>query len=128
MAGICGWLDSRQNATHTRLDSMAARLDSHTAQRLHAQVDHAALAASSPFGDISVRQADGVLVALRGRIHSEDTEIAAIIARHGSAAGVLAAWQRAGRAGLTLIHGSFALAVCDTLHDTMLLAVDRAGA
>ena len=128
MAGICGWLDSRQNATHTRLDSMAARLDSHTAQRLHAQVDHAALAASSPFGDISVHQADGVLVALRGRIHSDDAEIDRAIAQYGAAAAVLVAWQRGGRAGLPLIHGSFALAVCDTLHDTMLLAVDRAGA
>ena len=128
MAGICGWLDSRQDATHTRLDSMAARLDQHPAQRLHAHTERAALAASSPFGDISVHQADAVLVALRGRIHSADPEIARTIAQHGAAAGVLVAWQRAGRSGLALLHGSFALAVCDTLHHTVLLAVDRAGA
>jgi asparagine synthase (glutamine-hydrolysing) len=128
MAGICGWLDSRQDATHTRLDSMAARLDQHPAQRLQTHTERAALAASSPFGDISVHQADGVLVALRGRIHSDDAEIDRAIAQYGAAAGVLVAWQRGGRAGLALIHGSFALAVCDTLHDTMLLAVDRAGA
>ncbi|MDP2025303.1 asparagine synthetase B [Sulfuriferula sp.] len=130
MAGICGWLDSRLDHTraHSVLGAMTTRLDQHTAQRQQIHRGNAALAASSPFGDISVYQADGVVVTLRGRIHSENPAIAAAIAQYNPAAGVLAAWQRDGRAGLTQIHGSFALALCDPDNHTALLAVDRAGA
>ncbi len=129
MAGICGWLDHSLDHTRTQtlLDSMSAQLDPHPAQREHTQTPGAALAASSPFGDISVYQSNGVIVALRGRIHSDDPAVAAAIAQHGAAAGVLVAWQRLGRAGLALIHGSFALALCDPDNHTALLAVDRSG-
>jgi asparagine synthase (glutamine-hydrolysing) len=130
MAGICGWLDNKLDRVRGQgiLDTMCAALDNPSARLESTLRNGAALAASSPFNDISLFEADGVLAVLRGRIHSDDPEIAHAIARHNPAAGVLAAWRRAGRDGLAQIHGSFALAICEPASSTLLLAVDRAGA
>lgn len=130
MAGICGWLDNRLDRVRGQrvLDTMCAALGNPSARLESTLRDGAALAASSPFGDISLYEASGVIAVLRGRIHSDDPTIASAIARHNPAAGVLAAWRQAGRDGLAHIHGSFALAVCEPASNTLLLAVDRAGA
>lgn len=130
MAGICGWLDNKLDRVRGQdiLDTMRTKLENPSAQIMSAVRDGAALAASSPFSDISLHEADGAIAVLRGRIYSDDPAIAKAIASHNPAAGVLAAWRQAGRGGLAQIHGSFALAVCEPASNTLLLAVDRAGA
>lgn len=130
MAGICGWLDNRLDRVHGQgiLDTMCTALHLPSARRVSTLHNGTALAASSPFGDISLYETDGVIAVLRGRIHSADPAISDAIERANPAAGVLAAWRRDGRDGLAQIHGSFALAVCEPASNTLLLAVDRAGA
>ncbi len=130
MAGICGWLDNKLDRVRGQgiLDTMCAALSTPSARLESTLRDGVALAASSPFADISLYEADGAIAVLRGRIHSDDPTVASAIARHNPAAGVLAAWRQAGRDGLAQIHGSFALAVCEPASNTLLLAVDRAGA
>ncbi|MHB1247077.1 MAG: asparagine synthetase B family protein, partial [Sulfuriferula sp.] len=130
MAGICGWLDNKLDRVRGQrvLDTMCAALGTPSARLESTLRDGAALAASSPFNDVSLYDAGGAIAVLRGRIHSDDPAIASAIARHNPAAGVLAAWRQAGRDGLAQIHGSFALAVCEPASNTLLLAVDRAGA
>ena len=130
MAGICGWLDSRLDLIegHGVQDAMT-RILCDGANGLESTLrDGTALAACSPFGDVSLYEAGGVIAVLRGRIHSDDPEISRAIAQHNPAAGVLAAWRRDGHTGLAQIQGSFALAISDPAAKTLLLAVDRVGA
>mgnify|MGYP000580747886 CR=1 FL=1 len=130
MAGICGWLDSKLDLIegHGVQDAMT-RILCDGANGLESTLrDGTALAACSPFGDVSLYEAGGVIAVLRGRIHSGDPEISRAIAQHNPAAGVLAAWRRDGHTGLAQIQGSFALAVSDPAAKTLLLAVDRVGA
>ncbi|WP_413438363.1 asparagine synthetase B family protein [Sulfuriferula sp. GW1] len=130
MAGICGWLDNKLDRVRGQgiLDTMCAALAPPSARLESTLRDGAALAASSPFNDISLYEAGGVIAVLRGRIRCDDAAIASAITRHNPAAGVLTAWRQGGRDGLAQIHGSFALAVCEPASNTLLLAVDRAGA
>jgi len=130
MAGICGWLDDKLDLSRGQgvQDAMTRTLCNAAAGQQSRLLDHASLAACSPFGDVSLHEAGGAIAVLRGRIYSADPEISRAITQHNSAAGVLAAWRRDGHAGLAQIHGSFALAVCDPAASTLLLAVDRAGA
>ncbi|MES2366236.1 MAG: asparagine synthase-related protein [Pseudomonadota bacterium] len=130
MAGICGWLDNKLDRVRGQsvLETMCAALGKPAERQESTLLDGAALAVSSPFGDISLFEADGVIAVLRGRIHSDVAAIAGAITRHNPAAGVLTAWRQAGREGLAQIHGSFALAICEPASNTLLLAVDRAGA
>lgn len=130
MAGICGWLDSRLDLIEGQgVQDAMTRILCNGANGLESTLrDGTALAACSPFGDVSLYEAGGVIAVLRGRIHSDDPEISRAIAQHNPAAGVLAAWRRDGHTGLAQIQGSFALAVSDPAAKTLLLAVDRVGA
>lgn len=130
MAGICGWLDHKLDRGRAQgiLDAMTHGLCGASPGLESTLRDGAAVAACSPFGDVSLFEVGGAMAVLRGRIHSDDAEITRAIGQHNPAAGVLAAWRRDGHAGLAHIHGSFALALCDPASKTLLLAVDRAGA
>ncbi len=127
MDGIFGWLgDNSAPQDLIRRMGRAAGLSPETALQQHSS-PMLGIAGCSRFGKAAIHVEDGLAVALYGRPHFLDDELASIAADRGPAVAVAHGWARHGETLPTLIHGNFAFAVLEPLRKQACLVLDRAG-
>ncbi|MEW6590389.1 MAG: asparagine synthase-related protein [Pseudomonadota bacterium] len=128
MDGIFGWLGDhgahqdliRHMGEAARL-APASPLDAHSSPVL-------GVAGASRFGKTSLHVEDGLAVALHGRPHFTDTDLAATARARTPAAAIAQGWQRFGKHLPARIQGNFAFAVLLPGSGQAFLALDRVGA
>ena len=128
MTGLCGWLGPLgQNSNPTALLSkMLAPLGLAEPTQNLVLADYA-LGAFSPFHLASKHEADGLLVAIDGRVTWDMADLTQLAQQHSPAAALHAAYRRWGKGCLTHLHGSFSLAILEPASGMALLAIDRLG-
>ena len=130
MSGICGWIngggDDRDSAA--LLNAMRSKLRDGEAEGPQGSVgDGSALAAQQGIRPASIHHADGFLAAVEGHVRWQVPHLAAIAAKQGAAAALVAAYRDNGAACLRELHGPFAVAVIDTRAARGMVAIDRMG-
>ncbi|MHA1113156.1 MAG: asparagine synthetase B family protein [Alphaproteobacteria bacterium] len=130
MDGVCGWIGTASAASSPdeTLAAMAAGLTAPpTAVRGASAEPGAGLAAVGAAGHTDFRCAAGIRAAVVGDAEWRDTELAAIAARDGDAAALIAAYRRHGKDLLSRLGGTAAVAVIDGPRERALIALDRLG-
>ena len=130
MSGLCGWTGQLGSAdvADRIIRSMAepmTRFDGSAVTVMKAGPHRIAVAA--PKHRAHVAQRGGIAAVIWGRPSIANGELTDIAARNGPAAALIEGFRRSGPDCLSLIHGSFALALVDQDRDEVLLAIDRMG-
>ncbi len=127
MDGIFGWLgDNGTPQDLIRHMGQAAGLSSEEVLQQHSSL-MLGIAGCSRFGKAAIHVENGLAVALHGRPHFLDDELALIAADRGPAVAVARGWARHGEKLPALIHGNFAIVVLEPLRKQACLVLDRAG-
>lgn len=128
MTGLCGWLGPLDQGSNPSilLGNMMAPLGLVEPTQFPANTGYA-LAAYSPFHLASRHEADGLLVAIDGRVTWDDADFAQLAQQHSPAVVLHAAYRRWSKDCLVHLHGSFSLAILEPTSGTVLLAIDRLG-
>ena len=130
MSGLCGWYNGRNAAAGGReaIAAMAAAITRFGGSTMRsACADFGAVAAAAAGGDIDVFQDDGRLVAVWGRAHFADAELAKLARRDGIAQALALGYSRKRKDVIAALAGSFALAILDNRNGEAVLAIDRMG-
>jgi asparagine synthase (glutamine-hydrolysing) len=128
MSGLCGWFAGNRAGT-AGPEAIAAMAEPLT--RFDGSI---ARSASAAFGavaaagrDVDVFQDGGWLVAVWGKTHFGDADLAALAERHGPAHALAQGYGRKGTSVLTTLSGAFAVAVLGGRSGEAMLAIDRIG-
>lgn len=132
MAGICGWLDTSCNYSNQEQHSITqnmgnalARLATVQAESLHRNGNCVAAALHTGLGETSLHE--GLLISYCGRPWWNDEQLQDTANQRGHAAAIAQAYRNHGHNLLALIHGTFSLAVLNTMTNQALVAIDRIG-
>lgn len=128
MSGLCGWYGGEKSVAEGRevIATMAAlikRFDGSDART--AWADFGAIAVAAPDRDVDIFRSDTQLVAVWGRPHFTDVELAGHAQRGGIALALAQGYTQKGTGVFAALSGSFSLAILDDRNDTAVLAVDR---
>jgi asparagine synthase (glutamine-hydrolysing) len=131
MSGLCGWIRAggatgqagpeaiaRMAAEITRFDGSKARSET---------AGFGSVTVSSLGGDADVYKTDAQLVAVWGRMHFANADLAALAQQHGTARALAQGYASEGEEVLPAVQGAFALAILDGSRGEAMLAIDRMG-
>ena len=130
MSGLCGWFDCERagSVDPQVIATMAAslkRFDGSTVRS--ATSEFGSVAAAAAGSGFDVFQNDEQLVAVWGRMHFADADLAALAQRHGVARALAQGYARKGTDVLAAMAGAFALAILNGRGGEVVLAIDRMG-
>jgi len=128
MSGLCGWFDPKRSgpADARVIATMGTPLSRFDGSALRsASAGFGAVAAAG--ADIDILQDDHQLVAVWGRAHFADANLAALARQHGIARALAEGYARKGTDVLAALSGTFAVAILDSRGGEAMLAIDRMG-
>jgi len=132
MTGICGWLDTScrdsdqdQRSIAYNMGKVLTKTATIETAILQRDGETTAAALHSQHGETS--QHEGLLISICGRPWWNDEQLKDIADQHGHATAIAHAYRKHAHQLLTLIHGTFSLAVLDTKTNQALIAIDRLG-
>ncbi len=128
MSGLCGWVGGHEEGAAKTLAAMGRALSRHTAGSVRTESgERCALAVSPEPAAAHVQRRGDLCVAIDGRPHWPETDLAAMASRDGNAAALIEGFRRYRENIIPKLNGSFALAIVDGKRDETWLAVDRMG-
>jgi asparagine synthase (glutamine-hydrolysing) len=128
MSGVCGWFNPKRSGSAdpqviATMGAPLSRFDGSTARSASAAFGAVAGAGT----DLDIFQDDHQLVAVWGRAHLADADLAALAQHHGVARALAQGYDRKGPDTLLALAGAFALAILDRRSGEAMLAIDRMG-
>ena len=130
MSGICGWAGSPRQTGHAQsvLMDMTEGLTGGTLLEQHPPIDEAGvIACRQGFVPVRYRRTESLRLALLGHVQWPADGADPAAPKVDALTWLAEAYRRNGSECLGQLRGSFALAVLDSAHRSMLLAIDRLG-